>query len=220
MLAIVVVVTSLPRDYTLSQPLLEQFCFQVVQHLAVSPDEDETASLEIAMTSLNCIKTLIAAATRQLNATLCFCIGQLLPAVVQYLIESSKKVVKGDGGAGKGGVILHGVMETMPSLCSMAHDELHCARLIGIVLPVLSLFLLESQSQDNTLSTLVVHEILAIAHKHPAAFRQVVSLLDIRDRQLVESSIRAAVGSTSLQDKQASAPSRVEARKIELKSFG
>lgn len=222
MLAIVVVVTSLPRDYALSQPLLEQFCFQVVQQLAASTDKGETASLEVAMTSLNCIKTFIAAANRQVSATLSFCVGQLLPATVQYLFDSSKKDYTGEeGGQGKERLVLQGVIETMPAFCSVAPDELHCARLIGIVLPVLILFLSETQAQDKKLTALVVREILAIAQKHPAAFRQVVSLLDTRNRQLVESNIRAAVQSNHSHDnKQGPLASRVEARKIELKSFG
>jgi hypothetical protein len=220
MLAIVVVITSLPRDNALSQLVLEQFCFQVVQHLAVSSDDDEeTASLEIAMTSLNCLKTIIAAATRELNATLSFSFGQLLPAIVQYLVEASKKG-KGINVDGKSGRVLLAVIETMSSLCSVTTEEVHCARLIGIILPVMILFLKQFKENGDGLFKAVVDEILAIAHKRPAAFREVVSILDTVDRQIVETSIRAAVGSTSSKENEGPVVNRVEAKKIELRSFG
>lgn len=218
-LAVVVVITSLPNDYTLSQTLLEQFCFQIIQHLEViDDDEEEIASMEIAMTSINCLKTLFLASSRSLNASLSFCIGQILSLLSEYLVKSSKQSQESKPRV-KSRKILESVLETVGSVCSIAGDDLHCSRLIAIILPIMILFL--GDNQDEKLSQLVVRRILAIASKHPAPFRQVVAILDTSDRQLVENSIRATVGGGSINDKRdQGTSSRAEAKKIALKSFG
>ncbi|UZJ56964.1 hypothetical protein CBS101457_006284 [Exobasidium rhododendri] len=245
MLAIVVMITSLPRDFRVSKSVLEQFSFQVVQRLNVPvmegdgvDAEGEVASVEIAMTSINCLKTIFLAASRLANPNLLFCVGQMLPLVVALLVKANRKGSKRNRRSTR---VLEELLKTVGSVCSVAQDDRLRARLIGIVMPTLMLYVdnvvqegggdgekdaeeeeegkEEEERQQETLSTLVILEILTIASQHSVAFREVVSLLDSRDRQLIENSIRAAVASSRGLEKQ-EAPARQEAKKIALKSFG
>lgn len=210
MLAIVVVVTSLPPDFGLSQSVLHHFSFQITRHLALLDAEEE-----VALTAINCLKTLFLAATRSMAPSLSYCIGQTLPSIVDFLIKASEN--RGEAPQPSSLRVVGEAVEAAGLVCNVVSDDVHCARLIGIVLPTLALFL--PADEQDPLASRVIEQILALAKRHPPAFRQVIGRLDGANRQLVESSIRAALGSGVRQDT-SETPARQQAKTIALKSFG
>ena len=127
------------------------------------------------------------------------------------------------------------MMGTLSGFPNVAHDNQR-SHMLGIVLPVLVIFLRADHAQNFTsqcepaqdeneeiitrLQKLATQELLTLARQYPAAFRIVIELLPSTDRTLVELSVRQAVGMQTAHGNRADALGRNEGKSIELRSFG
>jgi len=246
LLATVVVVTSLPNDVAVSQAVLEQYCYLLDQKLR--PKTIDSASLPIASTAINCLKTILLVASRRnenangskgsaLHSAIAFCIGQTITSLVTMLVNAyhdraefmGKSSEEDEANMNARIRVLEDAMKTLTGYAGTVQDEEHRTRLISIILPTLSLFLQgEEEAEENKrikqLESLAAHQILALARQYSNAFRSVVGILPADERTRVEQGVRIAVGMTNDQANQRQAGSdlsaRNEAKKIELRSFG
>lgn len=238
LLSIIVVITSLSPDAILSQTILENYCYELATRLR-NPNGE--SGLQIALTSTNCVKTMLLAASRAsaegdsraMAPALGFCVGQTLSHLVSVLFASRNiKLLAAHDNKVR---VTEEVLKTVTGFASVAQDEDHRARLIGVVLPALALFLPgDTATKDDSeavttaasrLRTTAINQILALARQYSAAFRTVVGLLDADTRTLVETSVKkavglGAVGDASARQDAAAAAARGEAKTIELRSFG
>lgn len=243
LLATVVVVTSLPNDVAVSQAVLEQYCYLLDQKLR--PKTIDSSSLPIASTAINCLKTILLVASRRnenvngsngmaLHSAIAFCIGQTLTSLVTMLVNAyhdraefiGKNSEEDEVNMNARVRVLEDAMKTLTGYAGTVQDEEHRTRFIGIILPVLSLFLQHEQESERMkqLETLAAHQILALARQYSNAFRSVVAILPVEERTRVEQGVRTAVGMTNDQANQRQTgtdlSARNEAKKIELRSFG
>lgn len=89
---------------------------------------------------------------------------------------------------------VHVYARTMPKLnvCSTG------VRLLGVLLPTISLLLNHSQSSaPSSLHTQSVAQLLSFATSSPTSFKEAAGKLDSATRELLEQSVRSAVGGTT-----------------------
>jgi hypothetical protein len=86
--------------------------------------------------------------------------------------------------------------------------------LLGIFLPVLALFLDDAQTPSNPLHVVALSQVLNFASSNASPFREAIGKLDAPTRDILETSIRSALG------KQASTHSQTSAKpQISLRAF-
>jgi hypothetical protein len=87
-------------------------------------------------------------------------------------------------------------------------------RLLGVVLPTIALLLSNSQTTATAVTTRTISQLLLYATSSPSAFKEAASKLDSSTRELLEQSIRRAMGGPSL----STGPSATKPQ-ISLRSF-
>lgn len=228
-LAVTVVLTSLPEScsgpsrVTISKPVLEQFCYQLLYAATTSPDTI------VRSTSLNCLRTIF---TRPVGTApwLRYCVGQLLPGVVAFLASSPSgtKATPGTDEEVKESEAAEDntreeLVKALFGLVSSQAESSTRPRLLGIVLPCLVLMAKEGKGGSSSIS----QHVLALATLDQVAFRLVASRMDAETRAQLERSLRGAVQarpsasrSSSQQQQSQQQQQQQEAKSIALRSFG
>ncbi|KAF8998676.1 armadillo-type protein [Cyathus striatus] len=203
LLAAVLILTVVPSSVKVGRAALEHCCFLISQKLL---DADE-----ISLTAAHCAKTLVLASAAG-NSILRQCTRLLLPGLVEFLAKMSPLVH--DGSITEAHVTAIGeVWKALSGFFSSVGED-HRARVLGVLLPTISLLLLSPQVPSTPLNTQTVTQLLSFATTSPAAFKEAAEKLDPSTRELLEHSIRRAVGGTATAASQpASKP------QISLRSF-
>ncbi|EAU90073.2 clathrin-coated vesicle protein [Coprinopsis cinerea okayama7 len=204
LLAAVLLLTVIPQDVKLGRQVIEHCCLLISQKLV---DGDETS-----LTAAHCAKTLIMAASAG-NPTLRQCVKLLIPGLVQYIAKMAPHVHEGT----LTDVHLAGIGEIWKAFAAFfaATAEDHKSRVLGVLLPTIALLLLNSppsQGPIASLSSQTVKQLLAFATASPAGFKDAAAKLDPPVRELLEQSIRRAVGGTAGATTQAAAKPQISLR--------
>ncbi len=138
------VLTSIPVNIKVSQAVAEHACYLIVQKLLTFEEEVEqwkqTVSArggepqqlgegveEVGLTSVNCARTVVLASSRG-NASLLYCVGQLLPGLIEFvcragpLVASSARTPAGTPLAALRGA-LEDVIKTFAGLVAILPNE-------------------------------------------------------------------------------------------------
>ncbi|PWY99439.1 ARM repeat-containing protein [Testicularia cyperi] len=256
LLATVVVLTSIPVSVKVSQAVAEHACYLTVQRILTlqeeteqwmlkggsgSGDGDETSSTqlaegveEIGLTAVNCARTVVLASSRG-NPSLLYCVGQLLPGLVEFVCQAGPLVAGSTQTKTRSPLTtlrgaLEDVIKTFAGLLSTLPGEGDFrARALGIILPTL-LVLLDSNATTSAngnspsdIHTFTVRQLITIAGQHQAAFKEATAALDPARRSLLENAIRAQLGQAQQaagSNSAATAAAKKEPSSIALKSFG
>ncbi|KAG5643615.1 hypothetical protein DXG03_000582 [Asterophora parasitica] len=203
LLTAVLVLTVIPTSVKVSQAVVEHCCFLISQHLLESS--------ELSLTAAHCAKTLIVASTTG-NAVLHHCARLLIPGLIEYVAKMAPLVH--EGSIAEAQVAAVGEVWKAFSAFFTAIAEAHRVRLLGVLLPTIALLLSSSQTSPNSVSTQTISQLLTYATSSPAAFKDAAAKLDSTTRELLEQSIRRAVGgSTSVAAQNTAKP------QISLRSF-
>ncbi|BGP19331.1 hypothetical protein JCM10213v2_007420 [Rhodosporidiobolus nylandii] len=206
LLATVVLLTSLPPHAPVGQEVVEHACFLISETALDSESEAST-------TALHCLISLLVAGSRSQAAggVLTFCIGQLLPTVVELVSRAAEQAYMASDPRVKGTEeVLRAVVAVLLAVPAERRTQS-----LSILLPVLVLLLSPSPFPPPT-HTLALNTLLTLASSHSGAFKEATAALAEPDRKLLEDSIRAAVGGGTRK----AGAARKEEPKIELKLFG
>ncbi|RDB24443.1 HEAT repeat-containing protein 5B [Hypsizygus marmoreus] len=203
LLASVLVLTVLPPSVKVSQAVIEHCCFLISQKLV---DSDE-----MSLTAAHCAKTLIVASTGG-NAMLLQCARLLIPGLIEYVAKVAPLV--NDGTVSESQVTAIGEVWKAFSAFFASVPENHRVRVLGVILPTIALLLSSFQAIPTPIVSQTISQLLIYATTSPAAFKDAAAKLDVSTRELLEQSIRRAVGgSTSATAQTAAKP------QISLRSF-
>ncbi|KAJ1026819.1 hypothetical protein NDA16_002116 [Ustilago loliicola] len=255
LLAVVVVLTSIPINIKVSQAVAEHACYLIVQKLLTFEEEVEqwkqTAAAkgaepqqlgegveEIGLTAVNCARTVVLASSRG-NASLLYCVGQLLPGLIEFVCRAGPLIASNPANAraGAGGATpltalrgaLEDVIKTMAGLISTLPSEGEFrAKALGIILPTLLILLSPSPAAATDLHTFTVRQLITLAGQHAAAFKEATASLDVERKALLENAIRTQLGQASAGSGSAGAAGSTGGQaaakqansSIALKSFG
>ncbi|GLB35175.1 putative clathrin-coated vesicle protein [Lyophyllum shimeji] len=200
MLGAVLILTVVPRSVKVSQPVIEHCCFLISQKL-LEPGE-------LSLTAAHCAKTLIVASTAG-NAMLHQCARLLIPGLVEYIAKMAPLVH--DGSITDPQVAAVNEVWKAFSAFFASTPENHRVRLLGVLLPSIALLLSNSQA-PNPVTSQTISQLLSYATSSPMAFKDAAAKLDTGVRELLEQSIRRAVGSTTSAAAQNSAKPQISLR--------
>ncbi|KAJ9479387.1 AP-1 accessory protein LAA1 [Pseudozyma hubeiensis] len=238
LLATVVVLTSIPVNVKVSQAVAEHACYLIVQKVLQFEEEVEQSMQtsqevgagvqEVGLTAVNCARTVVLASSRG-NAALLYCVGQLLPGLIEFVCRAGPVVVGSGAKVGTSGamVVLKGAVEdvikTFAGLIAVLPNEGEFrAKALAIVLPTLVVLL--SPNAVTELHTFTVRQLITLAGQHAAAFKEATASLDAERRALLESAIRAQLGQSAGGNAAGAAggaaAGKQPASSIALKSFG
>lgn len=241
MLAIVLVATTTRPGVALSRVVLEEACYIVGQRMEeteeVSRHQSQAAGgpdclgyVQLHLTAIQCAKALLMSAARG-NANLQSCVAHILPDMIRYLSTASTSAdnlnPKSPLWAGAKEIVQTLVafvttVDAAQSECIYRQSALHANRSgplperggYAVLLPTLIL-LLDPDLKSNLAHDLATSQLLDLAVKDPAAFKDATAALDDPIRLRLESAVRQAV--TSRQSGQKAAASAKP--QISLKSF-
>ena len=184
--------------------------------------------------AVNCARTVVLASSRG-NASLLYCVGQLLPGLIEFVCRAgplvastaTAKVPAGTPLAALRGAV-EDVIKTFTGLVATLPSEGEFrAKALAIILPTLLVLL--SPSSTTELHTFTVRQLITLAGQHAAAFKEATAALDAERRALLENAIRAQLGSAAAGPATAGgaggaagaqAGAKQAASSIALKSFG
>ncbi|KAG5650911.1 hypothetical protein H0H81_010574 [Sphagnurus paluster] len=165
-----------------------KFCGRTFPHIAESPfPQDGCTSSKSpnlppadnrspSLSAAHYAKTLIVASTAG-NAMLHQSVQLLITGLIEYIAKMAPLVQ--DGTISKPQVAAVGV------------------RLLGVLLPTTALLLINSQTAFHPVMTQTIAQLLIYATSSLAAFKDAAAKLDNTTRELLEQSVRRAVGSTA-----------------------
>ncbi|PFH53326.1 hypothetical protein AMATHDRAFT_55203 [Amanita thiersii Skay4041] len=186
MLAAVLILTVIPSWASIGRPVIEYCCFQISQKLLEADDP-------VALTAAHCSKTLIVASSGG-SSVLRECTRQLLPGLIEFIAGMVPSV--NDGTISEAHIAAIGeVHKAFASFFSSVPGDQRI-RALAILLPTLSLLLSGTHSASEPVRTQTVVQLLSYATAAPAAFKDATRKLDQSIQELLELSIRRAVGGT------------------------
>ncbi|SJX63142.1 related to LAA1-AP-1 accessory protein involved in TGN-endosome transport [Sporisorium reilianum f. sp. reilianum] len=244
LLAVVVVLTSIPVNVKISQAVAEHACYLIVQKVLQFEEEVEQWKQtnqaksadaqplgegveEIGLTAVNCARTVVLASSRG-NAALLYCVGQLLPGLIEVVCRAGPLVASSTPRAGATPMTalrsaLEDVIKTFAGLVAVLPSEGEFrAQALAIILPTLLVLL--SPSSVTELHMFTVRQLITLAGQHAAAFKEATAALDAERRAVLENAIRAQLGQAAAVSGGAGpavgAAVKQPASSIALKSFG
>ncbi|KAF8648973.1 hypothetical protein AX16_006087 [Volvariella volvacea WC 439] len=200
LLASVLILTVVPPTTKIGLPVIEHCCSLISQKLLESD--------EISITAVHCAKTLVVASTAG-NLLLRQCAKLLFPGLIEYMAKMAPQVHENTLSESQA----TGVSEVWKAFSAFfgAVPEEHRARLLGVLLPTISLLL---TTQTSPIATQTVAQVLSYATSSPNAFKEAAGKLDPATKELLEQAIRRAVGNA------APAPTTTAVKpQISLRSF-
>ncbi|KAF8630604.1 hypothetical protein AX15_002831 [Amanita polypyramis BW_CC] len=203
MLTAVLVLTVVPNWVKIGRPVVEHCCFLITQKLLEGDD--------VPLTAAHCSKTLIAASSLG-NPVLHECTKQLLPGLVEFVAKMAPLV--NDGSISEARVAAISEVWKAFSAFFSSIPENQRTRALYVLLPTMSL-LLSNQQQSSTepVKSQTIAQLLSYATSSPVAFKEAAAKLDQSMRDLLEQSIRRAIGGN------ASTNSATTKPQISLRSF-
>ncbi|THU92726.1 clathrin-coated vesicle protein [Dendrothele bispora CBS 962.96] len=186
LLAAVLILTVIPPKVKVSDAVIDHCCFLISQKLLESSDASLTAA--------HCAKTLIAASASG-NILLRHCVKQLLPALIEYIAKMAPSV--SDNSIPESHASAIGEIWKAFSAFFSSLGENERARLLGVLLPTISLLLANSQNTTSPLLSQTVKHLLTYATSSPSAFKEAAAKLDPATRELLEQSVRKAVSGSA-----------------------
>jgi hypothetical protein len=153
----------------------------------------------------------------------------LIPGLIEYIAKMAPLVSDGsitEPHAAAIGEVWKAFSAFFASV-SEAHREFHLSilclianpilgtRLLGVLLPTITLLLTNPQAAATPVTSQSVKELLVYATSSPAAFKEAAGKLDPATRELLEQSVRRAVGAGS----QTTATQATAKPHISLRSF-
>ncbi|TFK48336.1 clathrin-coated vesicle protein [Heliocybe sulcata] len=199
LLAMVLILTSLPNTVQLGKPVIERACFLVTEHLRGSD--------EVAVTAAQCAKTLIISSASG-SVLLRYCSRMLIPGIVGYLLMIA--------GLGEGSVkethvrAASEVLKAFSAYLTSTPEDLR-GRLLGVIMPTLT-YLLDPGATSSPLHALCVAQLLSYATLSPAAFKDVTAKLQPQSREVLEESLRQSLGSRATSVEQTSQKPQISLR--------
>ncbi|KAJ3549608.1 hypothetical protein NMY22_g815 [Coprinellus aureogranulatus] len=206
LLTAVLILTVLPPDVKLGREAVEHCCFLISQKL--------NADDEVSLTATHCAKTIIVASSAG-NPVLRQCVRLLIPGLVQFVAKMTPYVHESTLIEVQLAAIGE-VWKAFATFFSTTPDEFK-SRALGVLLPTISLLLVNNppaQGPVSVLSSQTIKQLLAFATASPAAFKDAAARLDAPVRELLEQSIRRAVGGNA-----PAAPQPTTKPQISLRSF-
>ncbi|TFK38873.1 clathrin-coated vesicle protein [Crucibulum laeve] len=201
LLASVLILTVVPPSVKVGQAVIEHCCFLISQKLV----EGE----EISLTAAHCVRTLVVASTSG-NALLRQCTRLLIPGLVEFIAKMSPLVH--DGSVSDSQVAAIGEVWKAFSALFTSIPEDKRSRLLGVLLPTISLLLNASQAAPTPVQSQTVSQLLSYATTSPTSFKEAAGKLDNQVRELLEQCIRRAVGGTTTSTAQAAAKPQISLR--------
>ncbi|KAJ7082373.1 clathrin-coated vesicle protein [Mycena belliarum] len=204
LLAAVLILTVIPTSIKVGEVVIEHCCFLITQKLLDVG--------EISLPAAHCAKTLIMASTTG-NAMLQQCARMLFPGLIEFIAKMAPLV--SDGSITEPHAAAVGEVWKAFSAFFSSVSEDQRTRLLGVFLPTITLLLLNPQAAATPVVSQSVRELLMYATSSPAAFKEAAGKLDPATRELLEQSVRRAVGGGS-----ASAAAQTAVKpQISLRSF-
>ncbi|KXN85058.1 HEAT repeat-containing protein 5B [Leucoagaricus sp. SymC.cos] len=186
MLAVVLILTVIPASAQVGRAAIEHTCFLISQKLL---QNDETS-----LTAAQCAKTLVVASANG-NPMLRQCVRLLVPALVEFVAKIAPSVHDGSISEPQA-IAVAEIWKAFSTFFASVPEETR-PQLLAVLLPTLSLLLIRSNGTPPPISSQTVQQILAYATASPAAFKAAADKLDPTTRELLEASIRKAVGPTT-----------------------
>ncbi|KAJ3781084.1 clathrin-coated vesicle protein [Lentinula aff. detonsa] len=183
LLAAVLILTAIPPTTKVGQAVVEHSCFLISQKLL------ETH--EVSLTAAHCARTLIAASASG-NILLRCCVKLLMPALIEYIAKMVPLV--NDGSISESHATAINEVWKAFAMFFGSLTEAARTRLLGVLLPTISLLLANSQNSPSPVVAQSIKQLLSYATISPTAFKEAASKLDAPTRELLETSIRRAVG--------------------------
>ncbi|KAI8972549.1 ARM repeat-containing protein [Trametes punicea] len=183
LLAAVLILTVLPTTVAVGRPVIEHCCFIISQKLVERS--------ELSLTAAHCAKTLIIASTTG-NPILKQCTRLLLPGLVECL---AKAAASSDDATPSDQVLATvGEINKALSALFLSLSEDIRPRALGVIMPVLILFLDPVRQPPTPLHIQSVNQLLSLAAASPTAFKDVTGRLEPSVRETLETSVRQALG--------------------------
>ena len=234
LLAVVVVLTAIPVNVKMSQAVAEHACYLIVQKMLVFEEEveawkqagKEAQALsegveEIGLTAVQCARTVVLASSRG-NAALLYCVGQLLPGLIEFVCRAGPMVASTTLAARPIAALrgaLEDVIKTFAGLISVLPTQGEFRpRALAILLPTLLLLL--SPSHATELHTFTVRQLITLAAQNAAAFKEATAALDGERKAVLENAIRAQLGQSAQVQEKTLGEAKPPPTSIALKSFG
>lgn len=223
MLALVLILTSLPLGVPVSKPVIEQAVADMARYMSPASMAERP---ELGLTPVHCATTLLQASLRTLpgspprpspalqHAALC-----VLASLISYI---SDVVVASASADDPDSIPLDGVRESIRGLVAWCAGlpEDSKPRGYGVLLPTLCLLLdPESSSSPSQLHGLATATMLGLAQSAPKAFKDATQAMPEGERAQLERAVREAVGARSAGQAAGMGQDRQRGG-IELKSFG
>ncbi|KAF4622079.1 hypothetical protein D9613_008980 [Agrocybe pediades] len=191
MLAAVLILTVVPAWVKVGQAVIEHACFLISQKLVEGDD--------ISLTAAHCSKTLILASTSGQNGMLRQCARLLIPGLIEFVAKMAPLVHDGTIKDLQSAAIAE-VWKGFAALFGWVTEE-NRPRLLGVFLPTISLLLSPSPPPSASshpvaasVTNQTVAQLLSFASASPSAFKEAIAKLDEGTRELLELSIRRALG--------------------------
>ncbi|GAA5857242.1 hypothetical protein JCM9279_001817 [Rhodotorula babjevae] len=206
LLASVLVLTSLPQGAQIGREVVEHACFLIVE-LALDGEG------EVSSAALNCLASLLVAASRSRSAILAFCASQLVPGVIELVALAVERRYAADSPR------LRATDEAVKALVAvlLSVPAERKTQSLSVILPSL-IVALSKQQPAPALQSLALSHLVQLATALPANFKEATASLPDVQRRLLEESIRAALGAGGAGARGGAQVD--EAPRIELKMFG
>ncbi|KAJ2921172.1 hypothetical protein H1R20_g15918, partial [Candolleomyces eurysporus] len=204
LLATVLILTVVPPDVKLGREAVEHCCFLISQKLNA---DDETS-----LTAAHCAKTLIVAASAGIPI-LKQCVRLLIPGLVQFVAKMTpyvheQKLTEVQLAA------IGEIWKAFAAFFGATPDDFK-PRALGVLLPTIALLLTTNppaQGPGASLSTQTIAQLLSFATASPAAFKDAAAKLEPPVREMLEQSIRKAVGGSAAAAQQPAAKPQISLR--------
>ncbi|KAI0054064.1 clathrin-coated vesicle protein [Auriscalpium vulgare] len=202
-LAAVLILTVIPPSVPVGRGVISRLCFLISEKLSEAH--------EMALTAAHCAKTLIAASASG-NVMLRQCTKHLLSGMVEYVAKISGLI--DDESALQSHLAAVGeVLKAFGTLFTIVAEDMR-VRVLGILLPTMTLLLDPDQSSSSPLHTQTLTQLLSFASQSPAAFKEATGKLDQATKERLEGSVRIALSARQ------SAAAQLHAKpQISLRSF-
>ena len=228
LLALTLVLTSLPPSLTVSKVVIEQICYTIGQYLGASTERPE-----LGLTALHCTSTLLSASLRPVPSGLAnsppapspilqHAALHLLSPLITFISEAVLASASSEPSA-TDMATLEGVKEAIKALINWTAgltDDIK-PRGYAVLLPTLCLLLDPSTSSASAtpspLHALATSTLLNLAQSAPAAFKDATMSMDVDERKKLEKAVRDRV---EIGQARGAQNVGMEKKGIELKSFG
>ncbi|KAI5117719.1 hypothetical protein M0805_001805 [Coniferiporia weirii] len=200
LLAAVLILSVVPPYVGFSEVALDYCCLLISQKLLEK---------EVSLTAAHCAKTIILAGASG-NAMLNHCMKLLLPGLIEYV--ASVAAYADDPPSQEAHV--KGIDEILKAFSAffISTPEKFRARTLGVLLPTLALLLDPSKSAPSSVHALAVAQLLQMATTSPIAFKEATAKMEQDAKELLEVSVRQALGAGAPSAGQSAAKPQISLR--------